>query len=116
MEYLKKAAKNPETETGAARKVVEEMLAAIRARGEDAVREYARTLDKWEGEVLVSEAEIERRAAAVDPAVKRDIEFACEQVRRFALAQRDSMKEFSTEVSPGLVAGQRLIPVNVAGC
>jgi len=45
MEYLKKAAKTPETESGHARKVVDEMLAAIRAGGEAAVREYARTLD-----------------------------------------------------------------------
>ena len=33
LEYLKKAAKTPETDTAEARKVVEEMLAAIRARG-----------------------------------------------------------------------------------
>ena len=116
MEFLKKAAKTPETESGSARKVVDEMLAAIRAGGEAAVREYARKLDKWDGEILVSTAEIERRTGAIDPAVKRDIEFATGQVRRFAEAQRASMKEFSTEVIPGLTAGQRLIPVNVAGC
>lgn len=115
-EYLKKAAKTPETESGNARKVVEEMLGEIGRRGEDAVREYARTLDQWEGEIMVSAAEIERRTAAIDPATKRDIEFATDQVRRFALAQRESMQEFSLEVHPGLVAGQRLIPVNVAGC
>lgn len=116
IEYLKKAAKTPETETGNARKVVDEMLAEIGARGEDAVREYARKLDGWTGEILVSAAEIERRTRAIDAGVKRDIEFATEQVRRFALAQLDSMREFSIEVRPGLTAGQRLIPVNVAGC
>ena len=116
VEYLKKAAKTPETESGNARKVVAEMLAEIEARGEDAVREYARSLDQWTGEILMSSQEIERRTRAVDPKVKRDIEFATEQVRRFALAQLDSMREFSVEVRPGLSAGQRLIPVNVAGC
>lgn len=115
-EYLKKARKTPETETGNARKVVDEMLAEIQARGEDAVREYARQLDHWTGEILVSAAEIERRTRAIDPGIKRDIEFATGQVRRFALAQLDSMREFSVEVRPGLTAGQRLIPVNVAGC
>ena len=39
MARLKRAAKTPETESGNARKVVEEMLAAIEARGEAAVRE-----------------------------------------------------------------------------
>ena len=116
IEYLKKAAKTPETETGNARKVVDEMLAEISRRGEDAVRDYARKLDNWTGEILVSDAEVERRTRAIEPAVKRDIDFATAQVRRFALAQRDSMREFSTEVHPGLTAGQRLIPVNVAGC
>jgi len=37
-------------------------------------------------------------------------------VRRFALAQRNSIEEFQLELHPGVVAGQRLIPVNVAGC
>ncbi|MCL4688308.1 MAG: histidinol dehydrogenase [Burkholderiales bacterium] len=116
IEYLKKASRTPETESGAARQVAEEMLAEIAKRGEAAVREYAEKLDKWTGEILVTQAEIERRTAAIDPKVKRDIEFAAEQVRRFAQAQRDSMKEFTVELRPGLRAGQRLIPVNVAGC
>jgi sulfopropanediol 3-dehydrogenase len=116
IDYLKRAAKTPETETAAARKVVEEMLAEIRARGEQAVREYAQKLDRWGGPVEVTSEELERRTRSIPPGVKKDIEFATAQVRRFALAQRDSMHEFSLEVSPGLTAGQRLIPVNVAGC
>jgi len=116
IEYLKKAAKTPETETGAARKVVEEMLAEIERRGEAAVREYAAKLDGWTGEIVLAPGEVERRTRDISPAVKRDIEFATEQVRRFAAAQRDSLREFSVEIRPGLVAGQRLIPVNVAGC
>ena len=116
MEYLKKASKSPETETATARRVVEDMLAQIEKRGEDAVREYAAKLDKWSGEIVMSADEIAKRIAGIDPAVKRDIEFATAQVRRFAVAQRDSMREFTMEVSPGLTAGQRLIPVNVAGC
>ncbi|MEW5863748.1 MAG: histidinol dehydrogenase [Pseudomonadota bacterium] len=116
IEYLKKATKTPETETGATRKVVQEMLEEIERRGEAAVREYAARLDQWTGEIMLAPGEIERRTRDVPAAVKRDIEFATEQVRRFAAAQRDSLREFSVEIRPGLVAGQRLIPVNVAGC
>ena len=116
IEYLKKAAKTPETESGEARRVVDEMLANIAVRGAEAVREYARNLDGWTGDILVSAEEIERRTHAIDAGVKHDIEFATAQVRRFAQAQRDSMHEFSLEVQPGLIAGQRLISVNVAGC
>ena len=114
--YLKKASRTPDTESGNARRVVEEMLGEIERRGEAAVREYAAKLDRWTGDIVVGAEEIERRTAGIDAATRRDIEFAAGQVRRFALAQRESMREFSIEVHPGLVAGQRLIPVNVAGC
>ncbi len=116
IQYLKKAAKTPESESGNARAVVEEMLAAIRKDGERAVRDYAAKLDQWTGDILVTPADVEQRTAGVSAATRRDIEFATEQVRRFAVAQRESIREFSTEVRPGLVAGQRLVPVNVAGC
>jgi sulfopropanediol 3-dehydrogenase len=116
VEYLKRAGKTAETESGAARAVVAEMLATIESGGEDAVRDYALRLDKWSGPIVLDRAEIDRRAAEVPASVRSDIEFAAEQVRRFAVAQRDSIREFSVELVPGLVAGQRLVPVNVAGC
>ena len=116
IEYLKKASKTAETESAAAQKVASDMLADIELRGEAAVREYASTLDRWTGEIVVSPEEIERRTRDIPASVKRDIEFATERVRRFAQAQRESIHEFAIEIQPGLIAGQRLIPVNVAGC
>lgn len=114
--YLKKATKTPETETATAQKVVNEMLAEISAHGEAAVRAYAKKLDGWDGDIVLSRDEIDRRAAEVPEQVRRDIDFAIRQVRDFALAQRRSMQEFSVELHPGVVAGQRVLPVNVAGC
>lgn len=115
-EYLKKATKTPESESGMAAKVAGEMLSDIEIRGEEAVREYAAKLDGWTGEIVVSSDEIERRARDVPASIRRDIEFAAGQVRRFALAQRESIRDFAVELAPGLIAGQRLTPVNVAGC
>jgi sulfopropanediol 3-dehydrogenase len=114
--YLKQASKTPETESATAEKVVTEMLAEIGRNGEAAVRAYANKLDGWDGEIVLSRAEIERRAAEVPAEVKRDIDFAIRQVSAFALAQRQSLVEFSVELHQGVVAGQRLLPVNVAGC
>jgi len=114
--YLKKAAKTPETETATAQKVVSEMLTEIGARGEAAVRAYARQLDGWEGEIVLTRAQIDARAAEVPADVRRDIDFAVRQVSEFAHAQRRSLVEFSVELHPGVTAGQRVIPVNVAGC
>ncbi len=114
--YLKRASKTPETETATAQKVVTEMLAEIDRAGEQAVRDYARKLDAWEGEIVLTRAEIDRRAAEVPAQVRRDIEFAIRQVSDFAHAQRRSLTEFEVELHPGVRAGQRVLPVNVAGC
>lgn len=114
--YLKKAARNPETETDTARKVVAEMLAAIENGGEPAVRDYAVKLDGWSGEIVLNAAEIERQTRDIPQGIKDDIAFAANQVRRFADAQRASVQDFALEMSPGLELGQKLVPVNTAGC
>jgi sulfopropanediol 3-dehydrogenase len=114
--YLKTASKTPETETDTARKVVTEMLAAIEAGGEQAVRDYALKLDKWGGDIVLDKAAIAERIRDIPQSVKDDINLAAAQVRRFAEAQRDSVRDFSIEISPGLQLGQKLVPVNTAGC
>jgi sulfopropanediol 3-dehydrogenase len=114
--YLKTASKTPETETDAARKVVNEMLAAIETGGEAAVRDYALKLDRWNGPIVLDQETIAARIRDIPQAVKDDIDFAAGQVRRFAEAQRDSVRDFSIELSPGLHLGQKLVPVNTAGC
>ena len=116
IEYLKKAEKTPETESGNASVVAARMLADIAARGEPAVREYAKDLDRWTGDIVVTPDAIERRTRDIPAGVKRDIDFATARVSRFAEAQRQSIHEFAIEIQPGLVAGQRVVPVNVAGC
>lgn len=114
--YLKKASKTPETETATAQGVVTDMLAEIERNGEAAVRAYAKKLDKWEGEIIVTPAQLAENARTVPEQVRKDIDFAIEQVFKFARAQRASLAEFKTELHPGVTAGQRVLPVNVAGC
>ena len=114
--YLKRASKTPETETANAQAVVSSMLAEIETNGEAAVRAYAKKLDQWDGEIVLTRAEIDRRAAEVPAQVRRDIDFAIAQVSAFAHAQRESINEFSVGLHPGVTAGQRVLPVNVAGC
>lgn len=114
--YLKKAAKTPETESGNAQSVVAEMLATIEAGGEQSVCDYAQKLDQWTGPIVLSSEDIAGRSGEVPEPVKDDIEFAVNQVRRFAEAQRKSIHDFSVELLPGLQVGQRLVPINVAGC
>jgi sulfopropanediol 3-dehydrogenase len=92
------------------------MLANIEKNGESAVLEYAKTLDKWTGDVVLSQVEIDRILAEVPSQVKKDIDFAVKQVYDFAIAQKDSIRNFSTELYPGVIAGQKVLPVNVVGC
>lgn len=114
--FLKKATKTPETETDTARIVVSEMLAAIEENGEQAVKDYALKLDKWNGPIIVDREMIKALAAQIPQGIKDDIALAAAQVRKFAEAQRASIQEFSVELSPGLFVGQKLVPVNTAGC
>ena len=114
--YLKKASKTPETETSNAQQVVVEMLSNIEKNGESAVREYAKTLDKWTGDIILSQDQIDKIISEVPSLVKQDIDFAVKQVYDFAIAQKESIHNFSTELHPGVLAGQKVIPVNVVGC
>jgi sulfopropanediol 3-dehydrogenase len=95
---------------------VRKMLADIQAGGEEAVRRYARDLDGYTGEIVLGEAAFAEAEKALTPGIKDDIRFARDRVQDFARRQRDSMHEFSAELLPGLVAGQRLIPCQTAGC
>lgn len=116
VEYLKKASKTSATGEDDTRRIVSEMLADIEAGGEDRVRHYASSLDGWTGDIVVSRDEIAAAADKVPQRLRDDLQFAHERVRKFAEAQRASLSEFETELSPGLFAGQKLIPVNTAGC
>ena len=114
--HLKRATKTPETETGNAREVVTQMLATIEAGGEQAIKDYALKLDKWSGPIVLDRAAIDEQVRDVPKPVRADIETAARQVRRFAEAQKASVRDFSVELSPGLSLGQKLVPVNTAGC
>ena len=116
MEFLKKAEKTAEGDSGAAREVVAGVLEDVRTGGEAVVRELARKFDKWEGEFILSEEKKRRLIASVPESVKRDLQFAHRQVSSFARAQRESLSDFSIEVTPGVVLGQKTLPMNVAGC
>lgn len=116
VEYLKKAEKNPTTDEDTTREIVAEMLDAIEKGGEDKCREYTKNLDKYEGNIVLTEEDIDRAGAQLSDEVKKDIQFAYDRVRIFAERQRDSLQEFEVELSPGLFAGQRQIPMQTAGC
>ncbi len=115
-QYLKKADPPVQAIDTATADTVRKMLSEIQAGGEEAVRRYARDLDGYTGDIVLSEAAFAAAEKALSPGIKEDIRFARDRVQDFARRQRDSMHEFRAELLPGLVAGQRLIPCRTAGC
>jgi sulfopropanediol 3-dehydrogenase len=116
IQYLKKAEPPQQAIDTATADTVRKMLDEIKAGGEDAVRRYARDLDGYTGEIVLGDAAFAAAERALSPGMRDDIRFARDRVQDFARRQRDSMHEFSAELLPGLIAGQRLIPCNTAGC
>lgn len=117
IEYIKKAEKTSSTGEDNTRDIVANMLKEIEAGGEEKALEYAKKLDSWDkGSPVMTREQIDAAKAKVPQQVKDDIHFAYERVSGFARHQRDSMKEFEVELSPGLFAGQKLIPMTAAGC
>jgi sulfopropanediol 3-dehydrogenase len=114
--YLKKASKTPATGTDETRRVVTEMLSNIEQGGEAEALRYGRELDGYDGQAIVGANQIADAGKLVSETLKDDIQFAFDRVTRFAHAQRESISSFETELSPGLWAGQKLIPIETAGC
>jgi sulfopropanediol 3-dehydrogenase len=115
-DYLKKATKTAMTDAEDVRETVQTILADIEAGGDAAALEYAAKFDKYEGNVLLTAEEIEAASALVPQKLKDDIAFAHDNVRRFAEVQKKTMTNVELEIVPGLIAGQRAIPVKAAGC
>ncbi|WP_374394906.1 histidinol dehydrogenase [Tabrizicola sp.] len=116
MIYLKQATATAETDHQDVRDLVAVMLARIALGGEEAVRDYSRIFDKWEGALIVDRAALDAAAAQVPDRLKADIRFAHANIRRFAEAQKATLSDCAVEILPGLIAGQKQIPVSAAGC
>ena len=116
IQYLKKAAPPVQAIDTATADTVRRMLIEIESGGEAKVKELARQFDGWHGDIVVGEATFAKAEKALSEGTKADIRFARDRVQDFARRQRDSMHEFKAELLPGLIAGQRLIPCNTAGC
>lgn len=116
IEYLKKATLTSKSDASDVHDIVQGILNDIESGGDAVALEYAAKFDKYEGSVILSPAEVEAACALVPEKLKRDIQFAHDNVRRFAEAQKATLQDIEYEVVPGLIAGQKSIPVNAAAC
>jgi sulfopropanediol 3-dehydrogenase len=97
--------------------VVAATLKDIEQRGDAAVHDLAVKFDGYDRATYrLSDDEIASIIAKVSPQDMADIQFAQEQVRNFAQAQRDSMLDIEVETLPGVILGHKNIPVQSVGC
>ncbi len=116
IDYLKKADRKSTDDAGDVNATVKAILDEIEAGGDEAARRYAAKFDKYDGNVVLTRDEIEAASEKVSQTLKDDIRYAWDNVRTFAEAQKSSIRDIEVELRPGLIAGQRAIPCQAAGC
>ena len=97
--------------------IVSGTLKDIEQRGDAAVRDLAKKFDNYDRESYrLSDDDVAAIIAKVSAEDMADIQFAQEQVRNFAQAQRDSMLDIEIEPLPGVILGHKNIAVQSVGC
>ena len=114
--YLKKAQLIPKSNASEVHETVKNILTDIEAGGDEKAKEYASKFDQYQGNIILTDEEIEAASELVPAKLKKDIEFAHDNVRRFAEKQKETLKNTEIEIHPGFVTGQKVIPVDAAGC
>lgn len=97
--------------------IVSETLKKIETKGDAAVRELSQQFDKWSPDSFrLSDEQIQNIVDEIPEQTKADIEFAQGNIRKFAEAQKASMRDIEIEMEPGIILGHKNIPVNSVGC
>ncbi len=93
---------------------VAEILAAVRTEGDAALRRFCAQFDGGAPESLrVTEAEMEEGLAAVEPELRDVLERAAENIRAFH--RRQVRNSFLVNEAPGVLAGQKVLPIERVG-
>lgn len=94
--------------------VVDGIIADVRARGDEALREYAKKFDGAElDSLLVTKAEIDEAFAAVGEDFLTTLRMAAANIRAFH--EHQVHKDFVINDTPGVVLGQKYTPIEKAG-
>jgi sulfopropanediol 3-dehydrogenase len=96
---------------------VQSLLDEVEKGGDAAVRKLAKRFDRLDrSSYRLSKAEIEVCVNGVSKQEREDIEFAQEQVRNFAEAQKRALVDIEIETLPGVILGHRNVPIQSVGC
>jgi sulfopropanediol 3-dehydrogenase len=119
IQYLKhgRSAEQSSQDAAEVRDIVTGILADVAKRGDDAVAELSKKFDNWSPERFrLSDDEIAACVRSLSAGQLDDIKFAQAQVRNFARAQRESIRDIEVETLPGVVLGHKNMPVDSVAC
>jgi sulfopropanediol 3-dehydrogenase len=96
---------------------VEKLLGQVAEGGDKVVRELSVKFDGLDRDSYrLSDAEVRACVDGLSKQERTDLDFAQEQVRKFAEAQRGTILDLEIETLPGVVLGHRNIPIANVGC
>jgi len=99
--------------------VVPSIIDSVRLHGDSAVREWAAKFDRANPETFeIPRSELTRAEGALkaeNPSLYASLCLSRDLALRFAERQRQSFDDFEIELSPGMLTGQKTIPVERAG-
>jgi len=110
--------KRSEVETDYILEDVNNIISNVKERGDEALVEYAKKFENvtiYKDKIQVTPEEIKEAYNKVDRDTIEAIKFLANNVRKFHSAQMPN-KMWGMEISPGLIAGQTIIPLNRVGC
>ncbi len=116
MEHLKAPQPTAAEVTQEIRDTVSKVISEVERHGTDAVRRYSEQFDGWSPPTFrVPQDTIDRALEQMEPVVATSSQFLIDQVCGFAQLQRDTLVDFEAETLPGVLLGQRWIPVGSVG-
>ncbi len=102
---------------GSVTKAVEALLAKVEAGGDKAVRELSVQFDKLDrASYRLTKDEIANCINSLTSREREDLDFAQDQVRKFAEAQKAALLDIEVESLPGVILGHKNVPIQNVGC
>lgn len=117
--YLKKGRVQEDIQKDDAKvsEIVRSTIQDIEENGDKAIRNLSEKFDKWSPESFrLSDEQIKEICDSIPEQTVKDIEFAQNNIRKFAEIQLASLNDVEEEVMPGVILGHKNIPVNSVGC
>ncbi|MFC7157782.1 histidinol dehydrogenase [Halomarina halobia] len=114
--YLKEATETEREINEQVTDSVADILSAVRTDGDGAVRRFTAKFDDVERDSFrVTDDEIDVATEGLEADETEAIDKTIENVREFHSAQRDNIQGFEREFRPGVMLGQRVVPIQTAG-